>query len=143
MKIAFYKADVYHNAQTAKDAGALYFTHISYDDYTGREDASEVAQAVLDCVGVDDVNIAFLNDDESILRDDGAKQLKTYRVTAVMRTYLETTIQATSLEEAKRIAVDIDGGDFKEQEGGQEWETFTDEIEEIQPPEATAETAGE
>lgn len=56
-----------------------------------------------------------------------------YRVTAVMRSYLETTIEAPDLETAKEMARngDIDGGQFTEQEGGTDWETFWDEVEEV------------
>lgn len=146
MEIAFYRLDTYDNAQAAKDADALDTVHLSYDDYTGRQDAHEVASTVMQMAGTKDIAIAFLDDDGNIVRDDDARKVKTYRVTAVMRTYLETTIQATSLEEARRLADDIDGGDFTEQEGGKEWETFRDEIEEVTetaPAEATAETAGE
>jgi hypothetical protein len=54
-----------------------------------------------------------------------------YKVTAVMRTYLKTEIEAESLEQAQKLAEDLDGADFEEEENGGEFDIFTDDIAEV------------
>ena len=55
-----------------------------------------------------------------------------YKVTAVMRTYLETEIEAADLDAAIEQAKELDGGNFKEQKDGKDWETFYGDIAEIE-----------
>lgn len=55
--------------------------------------------------------------------------MKKYKVIAVCSYLLETEIEAESFDDARRIAWDTDGGDFKEIDGSSDWRI--DDIQEI------------
>ncbi len=74
------------------------------------------------------VIITVKDDDRGVIKFP-KNTLKSYRVMAEMSVMYETTIEANSLEEAREMAREVDGGTFSEVDGGSSW-TITDVLEE-------------
>lgn len=123
MKLYFFRTGDHQTIDQAKAAGALreLFIEDAADPSLSKgaaADAMEAVRAAVDMMdGGEVVQFILQDDDGEVLDACPPLPVKRYRVMASYITYLDAEIEATSLEEAERIARDMDGGDFTAQQG--------------------------